>query len=61
MQMVDGLERRIPRFSPVLALPVFGFGSEELQVFFKDVLDTKEDVAEALGHPLQREYDGDRS
>ena len=63
MQMVDGLERRIPRFSPVLALAVFGFGSEELQVFFKDVLDTKEDVAEAglphqPGEPLAVVGDG---
>src|SRR5207248_6768893 len=65
MQMLDGLERRIPRLPPVLALAVFGFGSEELQVFFKDVLDAEEDVAEAglphqPGEPLAVVGDGRR-
>jgi hypothetical protein len=45
MQVVDGLERRIPRFPPVLALAVLGFGSEEPQVLFKDILDAEEDVS----------------
>jgi hypothetical protein len=52
MQMVDRLKRRIPRFPPVLALAVLGFGSEEPQVLLKDVLDAEEDVAEA-GLPHQ--------
>src|SRR5215470_6602864 len=47
MQMVDGFKRRIPRFPPVLALAVLGLGSEEPQVFFKDVFDAEEDIAEA--------------
>ena len=41
MQMVDGFERRIPRFPSVLTLPVLP------QVLFEDVLDAEEDVAEA--------------
>jgi hypothetical protein len=41
MQMLDGLKRRIPRFPDLLALAVLGFGSEELQVLFKDVLDAR--------------------
>jgi hypothetical protein len=47
MEMVDCLKRRIPRFPTVLALAVLGFGSEEPQVLFKNVLDAEEDVAEA--------------
>jgi hypothetical protein len=47
MQMVNGFERRIPRFPPVLALAILGFGSEERQVLFKDFLNAEEDVAEA--------------
>src|SRR3984893_5492221 len=63
MQMVNGLKCRIPRFPPVLALAVLGFGSEEPQVLFKDVLDAEEDVAEAglphqPGEPLAVVGDG---
>jgi hypothetical protein len=63
MQMVDSFKRRIPRLPPVLALTVLGFGSEEPQVLFKDVLDAEEDVAEAglphqPGEPLAAVGDG---